>query len=236
MAEESKGSATANIITRKVVVVTGFGGETNVAERRAILHVTRLKFLVEHMTHVLPQGRSPDTILKYQVDVLKAPIGYIPDDALAAIDRADVLIALITEQNINVIYEIAIRNLLHDETIILLSANAGKVLPIYLQSMARIEYEKVSPPSDEKAILDQINSLADSQSAKLSWRTLHKVPEEILPLIKRNDDRLVEELQVALQEMEDDPPQDHRFCATLCRIWIPVDCSRCGRHTYRLAC
>ena len=178
MTEESKArsSAVANVIKRQVVVVTGFGGAEHVSERRAILHVTRLKYLVEHMTEVLPQGRSPDTILKYKVDVLKAPIGYIPDDALTAIDSADVLIALITEQNINVIYEIAIRNLLHDETIILLGPNAGTVLPIYLQSMAHIEYERANPHPDEKTILDVINSLANSPSTKISWRTLHIVP------------------------------------------------------------
>lgn len=206
---------------RQVVVVTGFGGEEHLSERRAILHVTRLKYLIEHMIKVPPQGGPSDHNLKYEVSVLKAPVGHIPDDALTAIDSADVLVALITEQNINVIYEIAIRNLLHDETVILLSPKAGKVLPIYLQSMARIDYEKSDPPPNEKTIFDVINALANSPDTKLGWRTLHIVPEELLPLIRKSDDRLVDELQAALQEMEDGPPPRPVFLRNLVKNLDP---------------
>ena len=98
-------------------MVTGFGSGQPQSERQAILDVMRIKYLVENKIDVLPQGRPAGRRISYDVNVFRARTGYIPEDGLTHIDTADVLLALITEQNVNVIYELAIRNLLRDEVL-----------------------------------------------------------------------------------------------------------------------
>ena len=223
MTEPSQASTTEarTEIVRQVVVVTGFGGEDPKRGRRAILDVMRVKYLVEHMIEVKPQGRSPNRRLHYKVDVFRAPTGAIPDDALSAIDNADVLIALITEQNVNVIFEIAVRNLLHDEFLILLGGESENVLPIYLQSLAHIDYKPLNTEQEEKIIQDQIENTAVAPRPTLLWTSLDTIPDDLVEVIKAHDARLLSELQHALQNLEDGPPRRPAFLRNLVKDLDP---------------
>ena len=208
-------------IKRQVVVVTGFGGENRDVVRRAILNVMHVKYLVESRIKVTQQGGAPNNSLSYNVGVFRAPVGNIAEDALEAIDSADVLIALITEQNINVIFEIAVRNLLHDEFLILLRGDAMKILPIYLHNMAHIEYETSGSDQDEKTIQKQIDSIATAPLPTLDWNALDKIPEELANAINLHGRRLESDLQKALQTIEDGPPRRPAFLRNLVKDLDP---------------
>ena len=209
------------IIKRKVVVVTGFGGDEEVSQRRSILDVMRVKYIVERKCPVTPQAGSKEFRLRYEVDVFRAPTGAIADDALAAIDSAHILIALITEQNVNVIYEIAVRNLLHDEYLILLNAEHEKSLPIYLRNMAHIKYTPSRIGDKEKELNKVMNSIADLSEPFLSWAHLDQIPGQLADAIDQQDQRLVSALNQALQSLEDGPPQRPSFLRNLVKDLDP---------------
>ncbi len=209
------------IIKRKVVVVTGFGGEEPESQRRSILDVMRVKYLIEHKCHVKPLGGTRDYRLTYNVDVFRAPTGAINEDALTAIDSADLLIALITEQNVNVIYEIAVRNLLHDEFLILLNSDHKSSLPIYLKNMAHIEYTQSKTSDQEEVIHQHIKFIANSSDPVLSWTNIEEIPQQLADAITANDKRLKSDLQQGLQRIEDGPPARPLFLRNLVKDLDP---------------
>src|SRR5262249_30393939 len=79
----------------------------------------------------------------YSIAIHRFEVGVsIPKNVAPSIAKADVLIALITELNANVIYELAIRNMLKSE--VLLIVHDPESLPIYVKDFGRIDYDRVT--------------------------------------------------------------------------------------------
>jgi nucleoside 2-deoxyribosyltransferase len=92
---------------RKIVVAMPFG-RTALEKRKAILNFRRLKYIIEEKCQVIP---SPTTGMRvaYDVDVARTIINEIPERALSEIYKADILIALLSERNFTVTYELGYR-------------------------------------------------------------------------------------------------------------------------------
>jgi len=99
-------------IEKNVAVMMPFGGTDPQRQRRCILNFLRIKYLIENVIEVQLLPGEPESKINYKVKHARTEVGSIPDEALRTLLNADILIGLITEVNVNVIYELAVRNLL----------------------------------------------------------------------------------------------------------------------------
>lgn len=102
--------------------------------------------------------------------------------------------------NVNVIYELAVRNLLKDEPILVLDESEKEALPVYLQSTAYINY---THPSSRKMNLKIEALAADDDVAIPNWKRLERIPDQLKDAIdKSQNDYFASEIQDALQKTE----------------------------------
>jgi hypothetical protein len=109
---------------RLVAIMMPFGGaapaksrarsrnEIETRQRRCQLEYLRLKYIIEEKCRVTPKSGDTTHPIQYDTRLFKSNSGDISTDALRLINEADVLVAMILDTNVNVIYELAIRNLL----------------------------------------------------------------------------------------------------------------------------
>src|SRR5262245_19778626 len=110
--------------TREVVVATPVGGEGEREHRKAILNFSRLKYIIENKCEVVPvalsgQGTTAGSRVDYVVKVAQTGFDNIPGKSLRMIRDADILIALLSERNQNVAYELGYRRA-RERTVILM--------------------------------------------------------------------------------------------------------------------
>jgi hypothetical protein len=178
---------------RNVVVVMPFGGEDNVERRRAILNFKRLEYLVRSRCKVKSASSVSETdYVVYGVQVAKTAMEDISDRALRQIQNADILIALITETNPNVIYEVAYRRA-KDRTVILV-VDSPNYLPVYLTRLGRQSWK-------QKEVLERIEKMAIDHLPELPDFTVG-IPNDLKADIDRFDAELEKGLQEALLEIE----------------------------------
>ena len=119
---------------RKVVVAMPFGG-AGVERRKAILNFSRLKYIIENKCQVVPPGPgTTGTRVDYDVVVARTAMDKIPERALEQIRSADILIALLSEQNQAVAYELGYRRA-RERTVILM-VDSQDDLPVYEKAVA----------------------------------------------------------------------------------------------------
>lgn len=193
------------ILNREVVVVMPFGGDC-CPEREAILHFMRLKHIVEKHINVtnLLNSDDPGIDVRYHVSVAHTEVGDIPEESLEKIVAAEIVIAMITNVNANVIYELAVRNLMKQETLMIVKGDSRKILPIYVQSMAYIEYDNTK----FDAVSKTISTIAEDEAHYgLSWSELSEIPEELIVAIEHKDQALIRTIERAFFKLETKPPQ-----------------------------
>jgi len=199
-----------HIVKRNVVVIMPFGSGDSKTERQSILDVMRIKYIVENHVHVVPEGSLEDgPRIEYNVEVFREPVGSIPEDAIDTVADADVVIALLTEMNVNVIYELAVRNLLKDEPILIVTDKSKERIPVYLKDVAFIDYDHPTT----QAITKQIEWLSASIKAapSLNWKKLDAIPDQLRETIDDPDNQYFKsEIQDALQKTEQ-PRQPPHF-------------------------
>lgn len=196
---------------RDVAVMMPFGGSvgdetaeeerqlTRARVRKCKLEFLRLSYILGEKVRAKPHGTDDDDVaIDYSVSLFNTPVGDIASGALKLIDEADVIIGLITEKNVNVVYELAIRDALRDIPIIVLKGDPDKLLPVYLKPLAYIRY---SDGADGKVaqILDEI---ADADLPD----PIEDVPENLKQAIDRFDNDFINELEKALQMKENERP------------------------------
>ncbi|MDH3671469.1 MAG: hypothetical protein OES46_09930 [Gammaproteobacteria bacterium] len=195
-----------HVVKRNVVVIMPFGSE-NGTERQSILDLMRIKYIIEKVARVIPEGGVPNgPTIEYDVNIFREPVGRVPEGAVDTLATADVLIALLTARNVNVIYELAIRNLLKDEPILILQGKPSDVLPVYLQEMAYIQYDH----DDSAMVIDQIKRIGEDTFPALTWKKPDQIPDALKQAIDASD-YLIPELQDALQKLEDNPQRPPHF-------------------------
>jgi hypothetical protein len=186
-------------ITKDVAVMMSFGGGQTVERRRAILDFARIKYLVEEKISVPAKGT--DHRLKYKVDVYNLQVGQIPEAVVRGIATADILIGLLTEKNVNVIYELAVRNLLKDELLLMVKGDPEELVPIYLKDMAYIEYSG----GDTGKVAERIERIAHDPGRELYWG--REIPDDLKKAINNDDATLQENVQKALTSIEIGAPK-----------------------------
>jgi hypothetical protein len=198
---------------QNVLVIMSFGGNDVLAERRSILEFLRIKYIIENKINVFQKKSDPSSKLTFEANVYKAEVGSIPDNAIDRITGADVVVALITEKNVNVIYELAVRNVFKVEFVIIIKGNPKDVLPIYIQDIAYIPWAKQVGQGDEKQLGEQGKKIQDTidQLAKLEERELDfnfngdQIPQELKKAIDKYDNDLVADLQRGFEKIESFP-------------------------------
>ncbi|MFQ5991671.1 MAG: hypothetical protein ACE5NA_04455 [Nitrospiraceae bacterium] len=186
-------------ITRDVAVMMSFGGGQTVERRRAILDFARIKYLVEEKINVPTKGT--ENKIKYKVDVYNLQVGQIPEAVVRGIATADILIGLLTEKNVNVIYELAVRNLLKDELLLMVKGDPEELVPIYLKDMAYIEYTG----GETGQVADRIDKIANDQGRELYWG--RETPDDLERAINSDDRTLQQNLEKALNRIEINTPK-----------------------------
>jgi hypothetical protein len=178
---------------RNVVVAMPFG-RPGVERRKAILNFRRLKYIVEEKCQVVP---SPTTEMRvaYDVDVARALTNEIPERALLHIYQADILIALLSERNFTVTYELGYRRG-RDRTPVILMVDSQDDIPVYEAARAYQIWKQ-----DE--VLEEIDHIARKDFPSLvDFRV--DIPPSLKEVIDARDDELINSLQLALQEIEND--------------------------------
>src|SRR6478736_4128478 len=111
--------------TRNVVVAMPLG-RPGAERRKAILNFGRLKYIIEEKLQVIPVG-SRTTEMRVAYDVVVARVvmdGAIPRNALSQISNADILIALLSELNPTVAYELGYRRASASKMAVILMADS----------------------------------------------------------------------------------------------------------------
>jgi nucleoside 2-deoxyribosyltransferase len=177
---------------RNVVVAMPFG-RPGAERRKAILNFRRLKYIIEEKCQVVPTGsRTTGMRVAYDVEVAKTVTDRIPEKALMQIYDADILIALLSERNFTVAYELGYRRA-RERTVILMVDSQDDV-PIYEAGVAYQSWQQ-----DE--VLEQIDSIAERDFPPLDDFKVD-IPGALKDVIDARDDGLVNGLQLALQEIE----------------------------------
>jgi hypothetical protein len=201
------GSDTARLdrlpFTKKVAVMMSFGGDDHGdqseearerARRRATLDFMRIRYLVENKVAVKTRGAGED--VAHVVKAYNLNVGDVAPKVIKAIAEADIVIGLLTERNVNVVFELAVRNMLKDEMLLLVKGDPDELVPIYLQGWARIRYDQM----DAKDVIDQIETLARATHPRIDLYS--PIPDALIEAMDRQEDRLGVELERALQDIE----------------------------------
>jgi len=188
-------------IEKNVAVMMSFGKSDRIKERRSILEFLRIKENIEKHLNIPGCGASPDAQIKYKVNHAMTDVGDIREPALRAIYEADVLIALINEKNANVIYELAVRNLLRGTLVLLVDGDPWPedFLPIYLKTMGHIRYDLAT----KKEVKEYLDKLAKDPLLNLTFDA--PIPSEMASVIAARDEELRERLCEAFIKIETNP-------------------------------
>lgn len=178
---------------RKVLVVMPFGGEDTVESRRSILNFKRLEYLIRNKCQVKPAApENPTDRVSYAVEVARTVQENIPPWALDRIQTADIVIALVAGTNASVIYELAYRRTRGGELILVVDEE--KNLPFYERLTGRCSWAQDQVLARiEKIAADSIPDLSDFSAG---------IPDDLKTEIDRNDTKLAQDLQNALQAIE----------------------------------
>ncbi len=182
-------------IRRKVAVAMPFG-TTRTERRKAILNFSRLKYIVENKCQVIPTGSS--TRVAYDVAVVRTRVDEIPRRALEQIRYADILLALLSEHNQTVAYELGYRRAAGERNppVILMVDSEDDVRPVYEKSVAYLDWK-------QEEVLEEIDHIASKDFPPLGDFQID-IPPSLKQVIDAKDDELIIGLQLDLQEIEND--------------------------------
>lgn len=190
-------------IRASITVLTSFG--SNVPEREHLFQLDyhRIKHIIEDKITVMPPGRAVP--IRYNVEICNIRAGGISERALEKITKANVVIAILGERNINVIFEIAIRLFYNPVAILFYRDNEGDTedglrrqffqhKPIYLDNFAI----HALPPAD-----DSLRRVASEVAGQFNWFT-PGIPEKLATAIDVTDKDFITLLGQCLQEIENE--------------------------------
>lgn len=169
---------------QRVVVMMPFGGRSREDTRRAILDFLRIKYVLSN-----PEVRGPD--VTFDVTVMSLQAGNIQVRGVEEVLHADATICMLTEENVNVAFELAVR-CLRDVPILVVKGDPDRLVPVYLRDYAYIRYE--APPAVEA----QMTQLATGEFPILDWES--EIPDSLRQAIDAHDSTMIENMRVALKQ------------------------------------
>jgi hypothetical protein len=198
---------------KNVAVMMPFGGGERAASRRAALEFLRIKYLIEKKVAVTANG-GPNPVT-YRVIAYNLNVGDIAADVINAIAEADILVGVLTEKNVNVIYELAVRNMLKDEMLLLVKGDADQLVPQYLRGWAHIQLDHF----DAQDILEEMGTLARKAEPRIDLRS--PIPPSLVEAVDKHDDNLRTRLEDALQQLESHTPKRPEYILNLAKYLDP---------------
>lgn len=201
------------VINKKIAVMMPFGGVDRTHSRHSVLDFMRIKYLIEQRIAVT--DRSGQNEVRYSVNAHNLNVGDIAENVITAIAEADILIGVLSEKNINVVYELAVRNLLKDEMLLLVKGDPDELVPIYLKQWANIRLDQY----DAQDVLDQIDALAKAPAPRLDLRS--PVPSDLIQIIDQQDGSLRSQLENALGQLEIAAPKRPDYILNLAKYLDP---------------
>lgn len=185
---------------RTVSVMMPFGGDDPYLKRYYKLHYNRIK---ENFRCV--DVKRNGYRIRYIVEPFYTAVHSIPLEGLKKVVKTDILVSLVSHRNINVIYETGVREVVKGGVIRLVEGVPDRELPVYLSHQGYIPYETPEKTEVGKAI----EAMARMD---FSGFILSDLEEPVLTplrmLVETKDENLREQLESALQEIEDAPPGD----------------------------
>jgi hypothetical protein len=194
----------------KVVIIGSFGvsgvevkgGRDRLEEeKKSMLHISRIKYLIEKkLSNSLNEevGRNSYGLRNtYEANPFYISTGRISEDALLEVRDADILVALLTRANQNVIFELATRAAFQRCYVLISDIE----LPVYLMDVARIRYKH----DDDKSVLKEIDNIAKNPNFTINWIDVKrgKMPKVLQARIDEfGDSRLCAELANAFYDIE----------------------------------
>lgn len=218
-------------MNKDVVIMMPFGGGTTEARRRAVLQFLRLKYLIESKVEVSNEAGARVT---YHVSQLYRVGPDVSFEVMSRLQEADIVIGLFTSISPNVTYEMAVRSLLRDE--LLLIVDDPKYLPLYLkgyayarlyvtESQAKKESKKREAFDKEQEIRRQIELLAQAPEPELHLANKTKIPPVFEACIATYDLRLMRDLNIAFEELEQGRVRRQEFAQHLMHQLEPAELS-----------
>jgi hypothetical protein len=178
---------------RSVAVVMPWGGDERKERRRAILNFKRVERLITSLCKV--KTKSGEEVA-YAVKVARTTLNGISTHVLKEIRSADILVALFTEPNLNVSYEVSHRlaqgKAMEGKLVLIASSQAD--LPLYLKDLPYCSWQN-------KALLDRIRKIAEDTSPELIDFTVG-IPDALEESINRDDNELKNSLERTLSDIE----------------------------------
>ncbi len=199
----------------RVAVMMPFGGtiqnekdehekqRVRIRQRRCMLEFLRLKHIIENRIKLKLPEKKGGAQVQYKVELFQAQVGRIEAGALKLIKEADVVIGMITENNVNVVYELAIRMALRDVPIVIFKKDSSVSLPVYLAPYAHINYHA----GDNEDVAKQIQKIAESPAPSVITAA-GDAPTDLIEVIDGSDGTLKTALEEALtKKLLEDPPE-----------------------------
>ena len=214
-AQRKKEERAETVLDQDVVIITSFMGDDPERMRRNILDCMRLKYIIENHTTIT--WRLMNLPIQFHVSVAYTEQGDVNTNAFKKIINSDVLIAVVSDANVNVIYELAVRSLIKPEHLILIKNADEQILPKYLQSMGYISFDSKIEPS----VQHEIDKIARNEFSDLAWSDLDgsQYPsafDDLKSEIDRGkDETLQKELQNNLHKLYQKPSEWPNFMADL---------------------
>jgi len=184
--------------SRNVVVIMPFGGGDENAQRRSVIDFFRVKHIITELVEVKLGSVFMPADIKLDYEVARAEIaaGDVLRNARKQILSADIVVAILTELNRNVIYELAFRFELKGKCIILIRGNPDELLPIYVKGQG---YDDLDADLSSE-YRDDLDHFIKHHSLPLHFNG--PIPKELAQSITDNDKHLRLFLQDALEQLE----------------------------------
>lgn len=192
-------------IIKQVSVMMPFGGDDGARKRRFVLEFMRIRYLIENRTTVV--NKKINRKISYQCTAFRARVGDIPRDGLHVVAESDILIGLVSEKNVNVIYELAVRNLLKDEMLVILKGQPD-LLPIYLRNMPFLQYDG----GRNSAVAEVMDEISERQAVLDFEDEIHP---ELRKKIDKYDEQYLKNLDVSLDTIENKCPKRQSYILDL---------------------
>ncbi len=193
-------------ITKQVAVMMPFGGDDDTRKRRFVLEFMRIRYLIENNTTVV--NEKIQKRIRYKCMAFRARVGDIPRDGMQIVAKTDILVGLVSERNVNVIYELAVRNLLKDEMFLILKGKHN-LLPVYLRNMPYLLYDG----GRNAAVAKLMDDISVDEQVLLDFDD--DIPSKLRKEIKECDARFLKDLNKTLNTIENKCPKRQSYILDL---------------------
>ena len=193
---------------KNILILMPFQSGSSTGEKTSYLEKIRIKKIVENLINI--KSRSyPDCFIKYEANIVNTGIGDIETMVEQQFEKTDLFIALLSKSNVNVIFEVAILNVLQQNLVLLKDSDIeSENIPIYFKGYAFIEFYAGDDGEEMKRV---IKKLASDPKLKIHGDDNYSKVEidAYMEKINNLDSRLIADLQDNIQKYENgdvEPP------------------------------